>query len=127
MAQSEPNLRDYWWIVRRRKWLVLTVPLILGPATYVTGVMQAPPPVYRATAVARFERSFNVNTLLLRDIVSVSPVGDLETNAALVKSYPVLIRAAKRLGLVPPAMTLEEVHASPPTRRRCSSSPPPSR
>jgi len=113
MAQSEPNLRDYWWIVRRRKWLVLTVPLILGPATYVTGVMQAPPPVYRATAVARFERSFNVNTLLLRDIVSVSPVGDLETNAALVKSYPVMLRAAKRLGRVPPATTLEEVHASP--------------
>ncbi len=113
MAQSEPNLRDYWWIVRRRKWLVLTVPLILGPATYVTGVMQAPPPVYRATAVARFERSFNVNTLLLRDIVSVSPVGDLETNAALVKSYPVMLRAAKRLGRVPASTTLEEVHASP--------------
>ena len=113
MPQSEPNLRDYWWIVRRRKWLVLTVPLILGPLTYVTGLMQAPPPLYRATAVARFERSFNVNTLLMRDIVSVSPVGDLETNAALVKSNPVLLRAARRLGLLPATATLEEVNASP--------------
>jgi polysaccharide biosynthesis transport protein len=113
MGQSEPNLRDYWWIVRRRKWLVLVVPLILGPATYVTGLLQAPPPLYRATAVARFERSFNVNTLLMRDIVSVSPVGDLETNAALVKSNPVLLRAARRLGVLPASTTLEEVQASP--------------
>ena len=113
MAQSDPNLRDYWWIIRRRKWLVLTVPLILGALTYVTGILQSPPPIYRATAVARFERSFNVNTILLRDLVSVSPVGDLETNAELVKSFPVMLRAARRLGLVPPTVTLQDVHASP--------------
>jgi Mrp family chromosome partitioning ATPase/uncharacterized protein involved in exopolysaccharide biosynthesis len=113
MAQPEPSLRDYWWIIRRRKWIVLTAPVLLGLATYVTGQLQAPPPVYRATAVARFERTFNVNTLLLRDIVAVSPVGDLETNAALVKSFPVLSRAAKKLGTLPPSVTLEEIHTTP--------------
>jgi capsular exopolysaccharide synthesis family protein len=101
MAQTEPNLQDYWWVIRRRKWIVLSVPLLLGIATYVTTQLQAPAPLYKATAVARFERSFNVNTLLLRDIVGVSPIGDLETNAALVKSFPVLNRAAKKLGLIP--------------------------
>jgi uncharacterized protein involved in exopolysaccharide biosynthesis/Mrp family chromosome partitioning ATPase len=100
MPQNEPNLRDYWWIIRRRKWIVLTVPVVVGILTYVTTHLQAPPPVYRATAVARFERTFSMNALLLRDVIGVSPVGDLETNAALVKSFPVLSRAARQLGLV---------------------------
>jgi capsular exopolysaccharide synthesis family protein len=101
MAQQEPNLRDYWWVVRRRKWIVLTVPLLLAAVTYVATYLRAPAPLYRATAVAKFERTFSVNTLLLRDIIGVSPIGDLETNAALVKSFPVLSRAALELGLVP--------------------------
>lgn len=101
MPQTEPNLRDYWWVIRRRKWIVLTVPLLLGAAAYVMTYFQAPAPLYRATAVVRYERTFNVHALLLRDIVGVSPVGDLQTNAALVKSFPVLSRAATKLGLVP--------------------------
>jgi uncharacterized protein involved in exopolysaccharide biosynthesis len=101
VPQTEPNLRDYWWVIRRRKWIVLTVPLLLGAAAYVMTYFQAPAPLYRATAVVRYERTFNVHALLLRDIVGVSPVGDLQTNAALVKSFPVLSRAATKLGLVP--------------------------
>src|SRR5689334_141909 len=74
---------------------------------------QAPAPLYRATAIVKFERTFNVNTLLLRDIVGVSPVGDLDTNAALVKSTPVLVRAAQKLGKLPATATADDVPGSP--------------
>ncbi|HEX3175107.1 MAG TPA: polysaccharide biosynthesis tyrosine autokinase [Methylomirabilota bacterium] len=112
MPQQEPNLRDYWWVIRRRKWLAVLPPLVAAAAAYALAVLQSPPPLYRATAVVKFERSFNVNTLLLRDIVGVSPVGDLDTNAALVKSFPVLARAAKMLSLLPPSVGADDIRAS---------------
>jgi len=113
VAQTEPNLRDYWWVVRRRKWFVIVPPVLLGALTYVMAQAQAPAPLYRATAIVKFERTFNVNTLLLRDIVGVSPVGDLDTNAALVKSTPVLARAAQKLGRLPATATADDVPSSP--------------
>jgi uncharacterized protein involved in exopolysaccharide biosynthesis len=92
VTQTEFNLRDVWWVIRRQKWLVITVPVMLAVTAYVFAILRAPVPLYRATAVVSIERTFNVATLLLRDVVRMSPIGDLETQAALVKGYPVLGR-----------------------------------
>jgi polysaccharide biosynthesis transport protein len=103
VTQTEFNLRDVWWIIRRQKWLVLSVPIILAIVAYAVAILKAPTPLFRATAVVGVERAFNVGTLLLRDVIRMSPTGDLETQVALIKSAPVLTRAAQRLGLIPPS------------------------
>jgi Mrp family chromosome partitioning ATPase/uncharacterized protein involved in exopolysaccharide biosynthesis len=113
VTQTEFNLRDVWWVIRRQKWLVIAVPVMLAVTAYVFAIMRAPTPLYRATAVVSVERTFNVATLLLRDIVRMSPTGDLETQAALVKGYPVLGRAAQKLGFSPVATAPAEDQASP--------------
>jgi Mrp family chromosome partitioning ATPase/uncharacterized protein involved in exopolysaccharide biosynthesis len=108
VTQTEFNLRDVWWVIRRQKWLVISVPVTLAVTAYVFAILRAPAPLYRAAAVVSVERTFNVSTLLLRDIVRMSPTGDLETQAALVKGAPVLGRAAQKLGLSPVAAPAQD-------------------
>ena len=113
MTQYDLNLRDYWRIIRRRKWIVIVVPLVFSILAFAMASLQAPRPLYRSTASVRFERSLNVTGILLKDIISFSPVGDLETQASLIKSFPVMSRAAKKLGLIPPEATAEKIRTTP--------------
>jgi polysaccharide biosynthesis transport protein len=107
VTQTEFNLRDVWWIIRRQKWLVISVPLLLAVAAYGFALLRAPVPLFRASAVVSVERAFNVATLLLRDVIRMSPTGDLETQTAVVKGFSVLSRAAQKLGLIPASALLE--------------------
>jgi Mrp family chromosome partitioning ATPase/uncharacterized protein involved in exopolysaccharide biosynthesis len=110
--QYDVNLRDYLRILRRRKGIIILVPLIFGLASFGFALLQAPRPVYRTTAVVRFERAVNV-TGLLQELVTFSPVGNVETQAALIKGFPVTSLAAKKLGLVPEGATARDIQASP--------------
>src|SRR6266850_789197 len=112
MTQYDLNLRDCWRIIRRRAWLVVAVALATGFASLGYAVLLAPSPVYRATASVRFERAVNVSGLLLNDMLNISPVGDLETQVALITSFPVVGRAAAKLGLIPAEATPAEIRAS---------------
>jgi uncharacterized protein involved in exopolysaccharide biosynthesis/Mrp family chromosome partitioning ATPase len=112
MRQYDINLRDYLRILRRRKGIIVLVPLIFGLAAFGFALLQAPRPLYRTMAVVRFERAVNI-TGLLQELVSFSPVGNVETQAALIKGFPVTSLAAKKLGLVPEGTTLADIQASP--------------
>jgi len=112
MAQYDINLRDYLRILRRRKGVIVLVPVIFGLASFAFALLQAPRPLYRTTSVVRFERAVNI-TGLLQELVAFSPVGNVETQAALIKGFPVTSLAAKRLGLIPETATPQEIQASP--------------
>ena len=112
MTQYDLSLRDYWRIIRRRKWLVVTVFVASGVLSFAMAFLSAPSPLYQATASVRFERTVNMAGLLVNDLLSISPVGDLETQTALITSFPVMGRAAKKLGLIPHEATAEEIRAS---------------
>src|SRR3989304_2134204 len=112
MTQYDLSLRDCWRIVRRRKWLVVAASLVSGFLSFAMAFLSAPSPLYQATASVRFERPVNMAGLLVNDLLSISPVGDLETQTALITSFPVMGRAAKKLGLIPHEATAEEIRAS---------------
>lgn len=112
MAQYDINLKDYFRILRRRKGIVIFVPLLFGMFSFVLALLQAPEPLYRATAVARVERAVSVVSLL-QELVALSPEANLETQAALIKGFPVMSAAAKKLGLIPQDTTIEKIRISP--------------
>lgn len=112
MAQYDINLRDYFRILRRRKGIVILVPLIFALSSFALAILQAPRPLYRATAVVRFERAVSVSGLL-QELVSAAPVGNVETQAALIKGFPVLGLAAKKLALIPQAASADEIRTTP--------------
>jgi len=112
MAQYDLNLRDYLRILRRRKGIVILVPFLFGITSFALALLQTPKPLYRATASVRVERTVSM-TGLLQELITYSPVGNVETQAALIKGFPVMSLAAKKLGLIPQEATPEEIRATP--------------
>ena len=112
MAQYELNLRDYWRILRKRKWIVVLVALAFGGMAYVFAEVQKPNPVYQATAVVKFERSTTLVGLLV-ETISLSTGDNLATQSAVIRSFPVLERAAKASRMIPPDMDSEAIKRNP--------------
>ncbi|MBI2115212.1 MAG: polysaccharide biosynthesis tyrosine autokinase [candidate division NC10 bacterium] len=108
MAQYDLNLRDYWRILRKRKWIVALVALAFGGMAYVFAEVQKPNPVYQATAVVKFERSTTLVGLLV-ETISLSSGDNLATQSAVIRSFPVLERAAKALRMIPPDLDSEAI------------------
>ena len=100
MAQYEMNLRDYWLIVRRRRtWIIATTIVTMLVSLWLA---RQRVPVYQATATVKFEQSTNVSGLLV-EVLSYSTSDNIETQATLIKSYPVVEEVARRMGRLPEA------------------------
>ncbi|HEY3067277.1 MAG TPA: AAA family ATPase [Methylomirabilota bacterium] len=98
MAQYEMNLRDYWLLIRRRR-------LVIGASTALVMALswwfaQQKVPVYQATAAVKFEQSTSMSGLLL-EVLSYNTADSIETQATLIKSYPILEEVARRMGRLP--------------------------
>src|SRR5688500_14684438 len=100
MAQYEMNLRDYWLIIRRRRlWIIATTIVTM---LFSLWLVRQKVPLYQATATVKFEQSTNVSGLLV-EVLSYSSSDNIETQATLIKSYPVLEEVGRRMGRLPPA------------------------
>jgi uncharacterized protein involved in exopolysaccharide biosynthesis/Mrp family chromosome partitioning ATPase len=98
MAQYEMNLRDYWLIIRRRRvWIIATTVVTMLISLWLA---RQKVPVYQATATVKFEQSTNLSGLLV-EVLSYSSSDNIETQATLIKSYPVLEEVARRMGRLP--------------------------
>jgi polysaccharide biosynthesis transport protein len=109
MAQYEMNLRDYWLIIRRRKSIIILCTLAVMGLAYVFALRKVP--VYEATAAVKFEQSTSLSGLML-EVLSYSTADSIETQASLIKSYPILEEVARRLGRLPEAAKGEPLRES---------------
>jgi Mrp family chromosome partitioning ATPase/uncharacterized protein involved in exopolysaccharide biosynthesis len=100
MAQYEMNLRDYWLIVRRRR-LIIVASMILVAGLSLWFARQKVP-MYQATSAVKFEQSTALSGLLV-EVLSYSTADNIETQATLIKSYPILEEVARRMGRLPQA------------------------
>jgi Mrp family chromosome partitioning ATPase/uncharacterized protein involved in exopolysaccharide biosynthesis len=98
MAQYEANLRDYWLIVRRRRFIVIVSVLVAAAVGFWVGQNRVP--TYQATASVKFEQSTALTGLLV-EVLSYSTADNIETQATLIKSYPILEEVARRMGRLP--------------------------
>ena len=98
MAQYEMNLRDYWLLIRRRRLVIgASTLLVMGLSWWFA---QQKVPVYQATAAVKFEQSTSMSGLLL-EVLSYNTADSIETQATLIKSYPILEEVARRMGRLP--------------------------
>jgi len=98
MAQFEPNLRDYWQIVHRRRMIIVASTILVALFSFWFAKQKVP--VYQATAAVKFEQSTALSGLLV-EVLSYSSADNIETQATLIKSYPILEDVARRLGRLP--------------------------
>ena len=109
MAQYEMNLRDYWLIVRRRRFIILASTVLV--ALFSLWIARQKVPFYEATAAVKFEQSTALSGLLV-EVLSYNSADSIETQATLLKSYPILEEVARRLGRLPETARGEAVQES---------------
>lgn len=112
MPQYDLNLRDYWRILRKRLWSVALVTAAFGLLALLFAEVQRPDPLYQATAVVKFERTTTLVGLLV-ETISLSQGDTPATQAAVIRSFPVLERAAKALRLIPATLDSEAIKQDP--------------
>jgi polysaccharide biosynthesis transport protein len=109
MAQYEMNLRDYWLIIRRRKSIIILCTLAMMGLAYMFALGKVPE--YQATSAVKFEQSMSLSGLMV-EVLSYSTADSIETQASLIKSYPILEEVARRLGKLPEAARGEPLRES---------------
>lgn len=100
MAQYDLNLIDFWLIVRRRRFIVLFTVALIGGMTSVMPYLVGPPPVYKTAARVKYERSTTATGLLQETVTAVDVGSDVTTQAEVIRSFSVMERVAKALGLI---------------------------
>lgn len=96
MEEKEIDLREYWELIWRRRWLVLVFTFLAALIAFVVNFIQDP--VYEAKTTVLFESQGGVNQLLESAGVLVPRQG-IQTQAKLVESRAVIERAAANLGM----------------------------
>ncbi|MES0370732.1 MAG: AAA family ATPase [Mariprofundaceae bacterium] len=108
----ELNLEEYWQVILRRRWIIIFCALSMGIFSWLFTWVNQPPPLYSASASVKIEPATNMADTLLRGGV-YRPTNDISTHLAVVESYALMERVAKRMGMIPQELTSEEIRVNP--------------
>jgi uncharacterized protein involved in exopolysaccharide biosynthesis/Mrp family chromosome partitioning ATPase len=106
------NLRDYWLIVRRRRFIIVVSTVLVALLSFWFSRQKVA--IFESTSSVRYEQSTSLTGLLV-EVLNVGGGGDnIETQGSVIKSYPVLEDALRRMGKLPerpPGQPLRESRA----------------
>ena len=111
MAQYDLNLRDYWLVIKKRKFIIIFSILSLGLFSLFFSIISQPVPLYKTSASVKIEKTRSVTGLYIQAI-SWSQTDDMESQAAVIKSYSIIERVARELGMIPADLSSEKVRSS---------------
>jgi capsular exopolysaccharide synthesis family protein len=100
LAQYDVNLREYWRIIRKRKFIVLVIAVILGVFSTAFAILSAPAPLYSTECMIEIKRERLVEGIYSKTI-AWDDSDDIETQIAVIKSYAVFEKVAEHMGLIP--------------------------
>jgi len=101
MQLYELNLRDYWNIFLKRKWLIILSFLAVFLSIFFYTNLQTP--IYSASVLIKIDQSMNIPEIIFPSNMRYRVGGEAENLADYTKqviSRPVLEMAAKNLGLI---------------------------
>jgi succinoglycan biosynthesis transport protein ExoP len=113
MAQYELNLRDYLLILRKRKWIIVFTGLLVASFSVITTEFFGPTPTYEASARVKFDRSTSMSGLMTELLAFSAEGSSLTTQAEVIQSVPVMLRAAKKMGVIAKEIESNEARTSP--------------
>ena len=93
--EREIDIADYLWVILRRKWIIISSFLIV--TITVLGVNFWMTPIYEARTTLWIEKGGTAS--LLPEMMGLPAVGELETQAEILKSRAIAEQVVKRLNL----------------------------
>ena len=112
MAQYDLNLREYWRIIKKRRWIILITLVLTGTFSTVFALLNKPIPLYKSTASVRLERVMLSGGGIYQEAMPWTNPDLLTTQSAVIRSHGIVEQAAKKLGMIPANLTSEEVRAN---------------
>ncbi len=100
MAQYDINLREYWRIIKKRKFTIIFTAIILGVFSTIFTVLRAPTPLYTSSCSIKFEKQTPTEGVF-QSPFSWADGRELDTLISVLKSYSVIKNVAEKLGRVP--------------------------
>lgn len=108
MARYDVNIQDYWWILRKRRFMIFSAVVLFGGFSYVMGVLRAPQLLYESTSAVKVERAADLTTMLM-GTVSWTSWDNVATQSVIISSFPIMEKVARRLGWIPETVSSDEV------------------
>ncbi len=109
MLKYDLNLREYWRIIKRRKFIIIFTCIIMGVFSFVSAILNKPVPIYKTSSTVKVEK-----TQSLIGFGTPSSAGaNLETQTIMIRSYYILELAAKKMGMIPETLSSEDVRNNP--------------
>lgn len=95
---QEVNLRDYWRLLIKHRWIVITFLLVVVTTVAIYSLTMIP--IYRATAQILIEKT-NPNILSIQELVAMDPSGTdfYQTQYKILESRSIAQEVIKRLDL----------------------------
>jgi capsular exopolysaccharide synthesis family protein len=112
MTQYDLNLREYWRIIKKRRWIILFTVILTGSFSTLFALLNKPVPLYKSTASVRLERIMLSGGGIYQEAMPWTNPDLLTTQAAVIRSHGIVEQAAKKLGMIPATLTSEEVRAN---------------
>ncbi len=100
MAQYDVNLREYWWILKKRKFIVAVITIALGVFSTCFAILKSPIPLYTSVCGIEFKKDTTIEGLYAKTI-SWSGADDIETQISIISSYMVFEKVTEKMGLIP--------------------------
>jgi succinoglycan biosynthesis transport protein ExoP len=100
LPQYDINLREYWRILKKRKFIVIFIAVVLGVFSTSLAILKAPTPLYTTFCSIEFETEPHIKGVYSTTI-SWSDSDDVETQISIIKGYTVFQKVVEKLRLIP--------------------------
>ncbi|MEJ2068671.1 MAG: Wzz/FepE/Etk N-terminal domain-containing protein, partial [Deltaproteobacteria bacterium] len=99
MAQYEIQLKDLIRIVRKRKNIIIFSTATLAVLSFLFALIQSPAPKYMSTAKVKYDKSQSLAGIVPSSYY-YSPYNNIRSQTKVITSFPVVEKAAKKVGLL---------------------------
>jgi len=100
LTKYDVDFREYWRILKKRKFTIIFIALILGVFSVIFAILKAPTLLYISSCSIKFEKVTTLEGLYARTF-TWSSGDDIQTQVSIIKSYSVMERVAREMGLIP--------------------------
>ena len=108
MFNYDLAIRDFWRVIKKRKAIIIFVTLLVGLISFSLAWINKPEPMYEATSEVKYEQPTLIMSIFTEKTFSL-PWDVIATQALLIKSFPVMEKVAKELGIIDRAVTIDQV------------------
>jgi succinoglycan biosynthesis transport protein ExoP len=99
LVQYDINLREYWRILKKRKFTVALITVSLGFFTTFFAILRAPALLYKTNCIVEIQKAPVIEGAYEKTM-SWADSDDIETQMTVIKSYEVFQKVAERIGLI---------------------------